>query len=126
MAGPRPQAHAGRGLFPSAGSNPNSPPSEVTEVTARQAKTKAALDMVPILGQGLVSGTQEVARLRQIWRAGLPGACFSGWCDCCCEPQGWFLLLLYGYLGITPSLLFPAMTQSQLHLLWRPLLPNSP
>lgn len=56
MAGPRPQAHAGQAPFPSAGSDPNSPPLEATEATAKQAKTKAALDVVPILGQGLVSG----------------------------------------------------------------------
>lgn len=64
MTGPWLQAHTGQGLFPRAGSNPNSPPAEATEVTARQAKTKAALDMVPILGQRLASGTQEVGRLR--------------------------------------------------------------
>lgn len=56
MASPRPPARAGQDPFPSAGSNPSSPSSEATEATAKQAKTKAALDLVPILGQGLVGG----------------------------------------------------------------------
>lgn len=56
MAGLRPRAHAGQGAFPSAASSPNSPPSEAMEATAKQAKTKTALDLVPILGQKLVSG----------------------------------------------------------------------
>ena len=54
-------SHPGRldpGPHPSAGSKPNSPPSEATEATVKQAKTKAALDMVPILGQVQVGGLQ--------------------------------------------------------------------
>lgn len=54
--GPRPQAHAGQNPFPSNDSDHSSPSSEATEATAKQAKTKAALSMVPILGQGPVSG----------------------------------------------------------------------
>lgn len=79
------------------------PPSEVAEATAKQAKTKAALDMVPILGQGLV--TEPALRCSQAdldsrCRAAA-GSCFSG---CCCELEGRLLVLFIGWL-LSPALL---------------------